>query len=695
MHQIERITSYFFERFKAARSAFLTHIQGITTNAERERYASLILNRLMFIYFIQKKGFLDGDTCYLANRLHLMQQHCGHNTFYRHFLQRLAHQGLGTPERSPELQALLGNVPYLDGDLFSEHEIERNNPTASIADEAFVQLFTFFDTFDWHLDVHSPQNEREINPDILGYIFEKYINQQQMGAYYTKEDITGYIAKNTIIPYLFDAVARVCPTAFHEGAAIWQQLRTTPDRYIYETISSEACLPTETRREYLIRRAYYTELRARLTAGEIHTIDDLITYNLDICQFALDTISHIEQPALLQAYYEQLQRITILDPTCGSGAFLFAALNILEPLYEACLQRMQCMVNDKYPNRRYFILKSIITNNLYGVDIMEEATEICKLRLFLKLVAQVEHIEDIEALPNINHNIRTGNALIGFTSPPHELLRKPGPDPHNHPTHMRAELDRNLAAAYDINPANTAAFDQWRASHQPFHWCVEFAEIIKNSGFNVIIGNPPYVEYNDKQFPYTLRNFATHSCANLYPFVIERSHQLLSPHGRHGMILPLAAFATRNMIPLIEGFHRWFPSSWLSFYHFRPSMLFSGRKVASIPTTIYLARADGPERRFSTHLAKWSIEHRDLLFSRLTYCQITAPRDLDNRHYYPKFGRSLENTIMQKVLRQQKVGNYLASTPNENTMFYRSAGGLYWKVFINFSWPYQTTSNKQ
>jgi len=55
-------------------------------------------------------------------------------------------------------------------------------------------------------------------------------------------------------------------------------------------------------------------------------------------------------------------------------------------------------------------------NNLYGVDIMEEATEICKLRLFLKLVAQVERVEDIEPLPDIDFNIRTGNTLVGFSS---------------------------------------------------------------------------------------------------------------------------------------------------------------------------------------------------------------------------------------------------------------------------------------
>lgn len=161
------------------------------------------------------------------------------------------------------------------------------------------------------------------------------------------------------------------------------------------------------------------------------------------------------------------------------------------------------------------------------------------------------------------------------------------------------------------------------------------------------------------------------------------------------MILPLAAFATRNMIPFIEGFLRWFPCSWLSFYHFRPSMLFSGGKIASIPTAIYLAKAVGQEKRFSTHVAKWSVEHRHLLFPLLTYCQITAPRDPDNRHYYPKFGNVQENSIMEKVQGQQTVSTYLARTPHKNIMYYRSAGGLYWKVFVNFAWPYHTTSNKQ
>ena len=175
-------------------------------------------------------------------------------------------------------------------------------------------------------------------------------------------------------------------------------------------------------------------------------INDLITYNLDIRRFAEDAILSSEGPELLRAFYHAITGITVLDPTCGSGAFLFAALNILDPLYEACLDRMQdirggvgagsATLGDgghrsaekfkdfrarsgrsgRHPNAAYFVLKSIIVKNLYGVDIMEEAVEICKLRLFLKLVSQVDNVRQLEPLPDIDFNIRPGNTLVGFAT---------------------------------------------------------------------------------------------------------------------------------------------------------------------------------------------------------------------------------------------------------------------------------------
>src|SRR5262249_9235884 len=214
-------------RFKKEHEAFLKFIKGVKSQADAEWYASLMLNRLMFVYFIQKKGFLASDHDYLRNRMQTLQERKGKDkflSFYRHFLLRLFHEGLGQQSRSAELDALLGKVPYLNGGLFDVHQLESENPNIEIPDKAFEKIFDFFDAYRWHLDERPLRADNEINPDVLGYIFEKYINQKQMGAYYTKEDITEYIGKNTIIPFLFDAAEKKCAIAFKPGSAVWRLL---------------------------------------------------------------------------------------------------------------------------------------------------------------------------------------------------------------------------------------------------------------------------------------------------------------------------------------------------------------------------------------------------------------------------------------------------------------------------------------
>jgi hypothetical protein len=376
----DQLTRRFYDHFKREHAAFLSFIKGITEQGDKEWYASLMLNRLMFVYFIQRKGFLDADPDYLKNRLKTVQHRQGRGNFlnfYCYFLLRLFHEGFAQqpPQRAPDLEDLLGDVPYLNGGLFELHALEEKHTGIDIPDEAFERLFAFFDQYEWHLDTRPLRNDREINPDVLGYIFEKYINQKQMGAYYTKEDITGYIAKNTIVPYLFDAAEKKCSIAFQPDSALCRLLRDDPDRYIYEPVrkgadlplpdaivggigdvsqrggwnrpaTSEFALPTETWREHIAHRQRCLELRDKLRAGDIHQINDLTTYNLDIRQFAEDVISTCEGPELLRAFWQAITTVTVLDPTCGSGAFLFAALNILEPLYEACLDRMRAFVDD-------------------------------------------------------------------------------------------------------------------------------------------------------------------------------------------------------------------------------------------------------------------------------------------------------------------------------------------------------------
>ena len=157
---IERVTKAFYRDFDTHRKAFFKFIDGIGEVADREWYASAMLNRLMFVYFIQRKGFLDGDPNYLRNRLDRCQKEQGKDkfyTFYRYFLLRLFHEGFGKrrQDRAPDLEKLLGNIPYLNGGLFDVHELEkpeRYGKDIAIPDKAFERIFDYFDQYQWHLD---------------------------------------------------------------------------------------------------------------------------------------------------------------------------------------------------------------------------------------------------------------------------------------------------------------------------------------------------------------------------------------------------------------------------------------------------------------------------------------------------------------------------------------------------------------
>ncbi len=807
---VERVTKKFYDRFKLEHATFLNFIQGISSQADREWYASLMLNRLMFIYFIQRKGFLDtktpglldGDANYLSNRLKWVQEQRGEDqfhTFYRYFLIKLFHDGLSKREHSPELEALLGKVPYLNGGLFDVHVLERDYPQLNIPDEAFQHLFDFFDDFDWHLDDRPLRNDREINPDILGYIFEKYINQKQMGAYYTKEDITEYISKNTIIPYIFEAAEQKCMIAFEPDGPIWSLLRENPDRYIYDAVrkgcdvslpseiavgeqdiaqrgewnkpaTDAYALPTEIWREVVARRNRYHEVRAKLAAGEISSINDLITYNLDIRQFAQDAIAYCEGTDLLRAFYESIESVTVLDPTCGSGAFLFAALGILEALYEACLDRMQAMIEERdqldvalpaqqrqqhpaldhfrrllrevgrHPSRIYFIYKSIIINNLYGVDIMEEATEICKLRLFLKLVSQVNTFDDIEPLPDIDFNIRAGNTLVGFAS--YEETKKAiegkttgkgttrdevafqnqmifddrlarieqraqeierafdhfrklqtqlqleASDMAENKQHLReklevlrAELNSYLASEYGIDRNNitkTEVYDeklaQWQRSHQPFHWWIEFYGIMKRGGFDVIIGNPPYVEKSKfKQSGYTIKGFLTEQCSDLYAVVVERSLRLSDEKGVLGLIVPISIACTDDFAPLQKLLITQKRAKWMAHFANRPSQLFTG---AQKRLTILVFGSSNARKNvlFTSRYKRWFKEERDYLIATNEFtCQTDLPIVFKNS--IAKIGSYREICIVKKALASgTRLGNYIVEISPYKTYYVRTPG---------------------
>lgn len=504
---VEQVTKKFYQEYAKQRLTFTDLIEGIDDERKRRWYASVLLNRLMFIYFLQRKFLVDNsEHDYLQKKLVATQTEFGTDHYYADFLMLLFFEGFAKPDhaRSQEARQRLGVIPYLNGGLFLEHKIEATyRGQIVIPDIAFQNLFALFDGFSWNLDDTPEGKPDEINPDVLGYIFEKYINQKNFGAYYTRPEITEYLCENTVHQLILDRVNLVA-----------------------------------------------VDIPGLRPARRYHSLPELLLdLNADNCRRLL---------------YEVLPNLSLLDPACGSGAFLVAAMKTLVNVYSAVTGRIDYL-NDPSLNHwlaqtrkdhrsiNYHIKRKIVTENLYGVDIMEEAADIARLRLFLALVSSVKQgaVDELEPLPNIDFNILAGNSLVGllhvnetafdgkiqgtlaFNRPYSEVVAEKNRNIENYRHRAEEKGFRNdlqrLRDDIQQNIAETAAtldellleefqdlgirFEQavWDSAKgaegkpkkrpltvddirklAPFHWGYQFDEVLRRGGFDAIIANPPW-----------------------------------------------------------------------------------------------------------------------------------------------------------------------------------------------------------
>ncbi len=553
---------------------------------------------------------------------------------------------------------------------------------------------------------------------MLGYIFEKYVNQKQMGAYYTKEDVTEYICANTILPRLLDKVAAEVRPAFAGPDSLWRLLRQDPDRYIWRSVrhgdglplpeevaagvadasrretwgqpaTRDLGLPTETWREVIHRRARLEALRAQLRDGGITSPDAMVTANLDLTRFVADAIAEASEDGI-KAWWGALKGLTVLDPACGSGAFLFAALNLLEPLYTAVFEAMQTTVADasraaeaagrpfdtrryapftrvldearQHPNAAYFVLRQIALHNLFGVDLMEEAAEICKLRMFLKLVAQLDDPRQIEPLPDLDFNIRSGNSLVGFVSESaldatgqgaldltgaaerikegaataarayvrfREMQEDPSLDARElaeakeelrtRLDRVAAEADELLAWQYGVR-RDDARLADWKESHRPFHWATEFYDAMHGGGFDVVVGNPPFLEATEVN--YSLTGFRTAASRAVHGAFVERFCSLAASPAAVGLVLPMSVVSTQRMQVVQQVLEAGGIAVYANF-SWRPATLFEGVNRA---ITIALRTPSRSEKTYATGYLRWTADSRGQLFSRIAPMEVPRNR---------------------------------------------------------------------
>ncbi|WP_254808453.1 Eco57I restriction-modification methylase domain-containing protein [Natronosalvus amylolyticus] len=511
LYDTRQVVKEFYQQFESLRTDLVQEVSGIPDDRgdAKQRYVQVILDRMIFLYFIQEKRLLDRNPDYLHEQPAEVVDD-GEDR-YEEFYAPLFFDYLAEDKQNPDF----GKLPYLNGGLFAKNPIEEEFEDAKLGNSAketnelYDDILDFLSDWNWNvderLDIVDPKN---LSPAVLGHIFEQTVNQKEMGAYYTPEEITGFMARRTVHPYLLD------------------QLNETVGAF-YDEIDDVFGFP----------EASASADTTAIADGGMVT-HQAPTENVDV--------GHVET-----LYHDILKEAKLLDPAVGSGAFLLAGQEVLLDLYMQCIEFFQRLEDEGKGwelssqtrdeldtiasgkgNASLYAKRTIILNNLYGVDIDEGAVEICKLRLWLSMVADIEDEPgEVEPLPNIDFNIRQGNSLIGYT----QLVETnddgdaslnnwgggtgTGVKEFYEDVIKAIERHRDATTAEEVANARKVAESRIKSyrdelnnktlrdfhssgveavtiedirSFSPFHWVLEFAPVYRDGGFDIVLGNPPW-----------------------------------------------------------------------------------------------------------------------------------------------------------------------------------------------------------
>ena len=344
---VERLNKDFFNGYKNYYNKFLEYI-GDDTKENRD-YVKKLLGRLVFLQFLQKKGWMGvpanqqgwngGDKFYLN---HLIERYEGNDRLLSKVLKLLFFKTLDEHRDNDIANPLLGDnvkIPYLNGGLFDKDELDKKD--IDFPYNYFKELMDFFAMYNFTIDENDPEDsEIGIDPEMLGHIFENLLeDNKDKGAFYTPKEIVQYMSKESVAQYLKS---------------------NTPE--------------------------------------ELHTaIDSLIKQRI------VEPILQNKENARLVT--KALAIVKVCDPAIGSGAFPMGVLNVLFD----CRHLLYGFIGKNEDFSYAKVKRDIIQNNIYGVDIEKGAVDIARLRFWLALVVDEN---EPQPLPNLDYKIMCGDSLL-------------------------------------------------------------------------------------------------------------------------------------------------------------------------------------------------------------------------------------------------------------------------------------------
>jgi type I restriction-modification system DNA methylase subunit len=487
---VESVTKEFFDQYAAlfqrthaALEAIIAKDKAVMADFTAKNvctvdFAKKLLGQIVFLYFIQKKGWLgvekggnwgDGPKNFmrqLADRS-IADGKCLFNDVF----EPLFYDTLAT-DRGHDAWCKPFNcrIPFLNGGLFeplSGYDWAKTN--LAFSNELFTNqqltkdgdtgtgILDVFDRYNFTVNEAEPlEKEVAIDPEMLGKVFENLIEENRrkgLGAYYTPREIVHYMCQESLINYL---------------DTILNPESTEVPRADIETFIREGD-----------QAAHYESARKGGTVS-----------------YARKLPKPIETHA--RALDDALKSITVCDPAIGSGAFPVGMMTEIVKARSA----LTPYFNDIAERTPYHFKRHAIQNSIYGVDIDAGAVEIAKLRLWLSLVVDEEDVTQIKPLPNLDYKVVVGNSLMGFPFKSAriqkiEALKVKFFDESDagKKRSLRDEIDSEIATAF-------AASGKSLGYEVSFDFEIFFSEVFQtHGGFNVVIANPPYLFLSGKGSP--------------------------------------------------------------------------------------------------------------------------------------------------------------------------------------------------
>jgi hypothetical protein len=542
---VEAVTKEFFKKYaelfgeiQKALEKLIAKDKTIASEFEKKGvrtadFAKKLMGQIVFLYFIQKKGWLGVEKAKdwgtgphdflrrLAN-----SEYGSYESFFNDILEPLFYDTLAT-DRGHDAWCKRFNcrIPFLNGGLFEPlGDYDWRKTDIVLPNRLFTNterfddfstgtgLLDMFDRYNFTVNEAEPlEKEVAIDPEMLGKVFENLIEEnlrKGLGSYYTPREIVHYMCQESLINYLDTALNSATETIGREKR---KQAEFGDEK------SEQTLLAAPARNEILPRADIETF---------VHLGDQISHYEAVETRYAIKMPKSIEKSARL--IDEKLADITICDPAVGSGAFpvgmmteIVRARSALTPYFND--------VRDRMP---YHFKRHAIHNCLYGVDIDPGAVEIAKLRLWLSLVVDEEDVKQIKPLPNLFYKIVAGNSLFGveqtlFNENLFRKLEELKPRYFDEP-------DKDKKDEYKRRIENT--IQELTNGKEIFDFRVYFSEVFhKTCGFDVVIGNPPYlriqnIEKNEAQ---RLKQIYTSAVGkfDIYVLFVEKAFDLIKPSG--------------------------------------------------------------------------------------------------------------------------------------------------------------------